>query len=123
MTKSEGSIHMYKVIFHANEEEKINQIYNNIMNLMDDLEENNKDLKIEIVANGQGVGPFRKDDKEYGEKVRDLLNMDVKIAICSNTLKKLDFKEDEFLKEIIFVRSGIGELVKKQAQGWIYIKP
>lgn len=123
MTKSEGSIHMYKVIFHANEEEKINQIYNNIMNLMDDLEENNKDLKIEIVANGQGVGSFRKDDKGYGERVRDLLNMDVKIAICSNTLKKFDFKEDEFLKEIIFVRSGIGELVKKQAQGWIYIKP
>lgn len=38
-------------------------------------------------------------------------------------LRQLDLTQDAFLDLVEIVPEGVGELVKKQAQGWAYIRP
>jgi len=47
----------------------------------------------------------------------------VAIALCNNALNNLRLKPEDMLPEALVVPSGVGELVRKQAEGWAYIRP
>lgn len=114
---------MYKTIFHLDQEEKIVDLIRNIGNLLEDIEKAGEEIEIEILANGSGVKPFKKDNADKKEEIDELLEKNVKIAICSNTLKKLELTKDDFIEKADMVASGVGELTRKQNNGWAYIKP
>lgn len=114
---------MYRVIFHLNEKEKFKQVYNNILNLISDFEERKWELEIELLVNAQPVECFKINNKEFKSEVEELIDKEVKISLCNNTLEKLDCNIEEFPKKVKVVTSGIGELVEKQSKGWLYIKP
>ncbi len=109
----------YRVIFHLHEEEKGNIAFSNIINLINDLGED--ELEIELLMNGTGVRVML-EDGGYIHKVDYLSNKGVKFSVCSNSLKGLKIDEDELIDEYEKVSSGVGELVKKQEDGWSYIK-
>lgn len=114
---------MYKTVFHLDQEEKIVDVIRNIGNLLEDMEDTGEEIQIEILANGSGVKPFRKENEDNKEEIKDLLEKNVKIAICSNTLKKLELTKDDFIEKTDIVASGVGELTRKQNNGWAYIRP
>lgn len=112
----------YKVIFQVNEEDtfRVNLVLNNIRNLIADLGEEN--LEIELVAYSVGVKIFFK-NSPYADTVSSLLKKEIIFAACSNTLNSLNITPEEVIKGIKVVPSGIGEIVRKQKEGWIYIRP
>lgn len=71
--------------------------------------------------NGNGVRVMLEEEK-YVHKVDYLSNKGVSFSVCSNSLKGLKIDEDDLIDEIETVPSGVGELVKKQEEGWSYIK-
>ncbi|MEG3224818.1 MAG: hypothetical protein BME94_04620 [Methanobacteriales archaeon Met13] len=112
---------MYKVIFHLDEAEdyRINLTLNNINNVLADLEE----VEVELVVYAQGIRLYFPEDNPYLERVADLKNSGVKLAVCNNTLQGMMLKTDDLVDGVETVSSGVGELVRKQAEGWIYIRP
>lgn len=114
---------MHKVIFHFDQEEKINKLINNVNNLFNDFEEEGEELTVEILANGTGIHAFKKDALKNQQAINDLLKKGVKIALCHNSLSKSDFSKEDFIAETTQVKSGVGELTRKQNEGWAYIKP
>ena len=110
----------YKVIFHLNEEEKASTVFSNINNLLADLGEDNVD--IELLMNGDGVKAILKSGK-YGSRVYDLSDRGVTFKICSHSLKDRDIVKNDIFEVAEIVPSGVGELVKKQSDGWVYIRP
>ena len=114
---------MYKVVFHLDEEGRVGIAYRGIMNLLKDMEDEGEQVEIELLANSSGVNPFMKDKEENSEAIGLMLEKGVKIALCNNTLRVLYKTKEDFIEEAIVVKSGVGELTRKQRDGWSYIKP
>ncbi|GAA0724597.1 DsrE family protein [Clostridium malenominatum] len=111
----------YKVIFHVSEKEKIKLSLNNIKNLIIDLGIEN--LQIELVINSVAVEEFKNKDFKYEKEIHELSKLGVKFVLCKNSLKGMNIDEKELIEPINIVPSGVGELVKKQGDGWAYIRP
>ena len=112
---------MYKVIFHLNDEAKSEETLNNIRNLLIDVGEEN--VKVELVVHSEGIYSFLKNRNELNKKATALLDKGVKIGLCSNTVEKLHLKLDSFIPGVDIVSSAVGEIVRKESDGWLYIKP
>lgn len=93
---------------------------NNVKNIQKDLGKANTD--IEIVAYGPGIG-ILKDDSVVGSGVADALAAGVKVVACRNTMTGQKLTEADMLPNIGYVKAGVVELMKKQEEGYSYIRP
>ncbi|MFP4000495.1 MAG: DsrE family protein [Thermoplasmata archaeon] len=100
-------------------EENGTAAFSNIVNLIKDLGEEN--LDIELLMNGTGV-KMMLEESERLRKIDYLLKKGVKFRVCSNSLDALKISEDDLIEEAKTVPSGVGELVKRQDEGWAYVK-
>lgn len=112
---------MYKVLFHLNDPEKTGDALRNMENLIQDIKA--KNLRIKLVVHSQGVLAFTRSGNPDIDKINKLIENNVEINICSNTMKSLNLKEEDFPFKISIVSSAVGELVRYQEDGWLYIKP
>lgn len=58
-----------------------------------------------------------------GTQIKDALKAGVKIVACQNSMNKFKLTIDDLFPGITAVPSGVGELVKRQKEGWIYVQP
>jgi hypothetical protein len=56
-------------------------------------------------------------------RIRHLAKQGVKFLVCANLLKHLEIPTDELAPGVEIVPAGVSELVKKQSDGWAYIRP
>jgi len=112
---------MYKVIFHVNEINKTKLALNNIKNLIVDLGE--ESLQVELLANSDGVNMLLKTAVQYEDLIKELHSKKVTFAACANAMKAMGIAKESLFDFAIVVPSGVGELVKKQSEGYAYIKP
>lgn len=113
----------YKAVFHVDEGLKArgDLVLTNIENLIADLGQNN--VEIELVANGEGIIALLKTPNLHGEQVQRLGAKGVRFVACANTMRQMGLTKEALLAPVEIVPSGVGELVKKQTQGWAYIRP
>lgn len=114
---------MYKVVFHLDDEGRVGIAYRGIMNLFKDMEDAGEEVEVELLANSSGVKPFMKVREENKDAIERLFKKGVKIALCNNSLRVLYLTKKDFVDDAIVVTSGVGELTRKQQDGWGYIKP
>lgn len=125
----------YKVIFHIDEPSKgrADQVLMNITNLLDDLGDSSVD--VELLANGGGVRALSKAADGQAEQVEQaslveqaplvlaLAKRGVRFVACQNSLNHLNMQRSDLLDLVEVVPAGVSELVRKQNQGWAYIRP
>ena len=113
----------YRVVFHIDEPSKgrADQVFMNIENLLGDLGESN--VEVELVANGGGVKALIKGPESHADQVEMLTNKGVRFVACAHSLSILGITKEALLESVDVVSAGVGELVKKQIQGWAYIRP
>jgi intracellular sulfur oxidation DsrE/DsrF family protein len=111
-----------KVVFQVSDADpaKWNLALNNVKNTQADLGAKNVD--IEIVAYGPGIAML-KSDSTAGNRVRDALGAGVAVVACENTMQAQKLTKDDMLPAIGYVPAGVVELIKRQQQGWSYIRP
>ena len=102
------------------ESAKWNLALNNARNVQQSLGAGKVD--IEIVAYGPGIGML-KTDSLVGNRVADALHDGIKIVACRVTMKAQKLTDNDMLPEIGYVPSGAVELIRKQQQGYAYIRP
>ena len=99
---------------------KWNLALNNARNLQVDL--GAKNVEIEIVAYGPGIGML-KADSVVGNRIDEALGTGVKVVACENTMRGQKLTKDDMLNGIGYVNAGVVELMQKQQQGWAYLRP
>lgn len=114
---------LYKVVFHIDESFKARaqQVLANITNLLDDLGDDN--VQVELLANGDAVRMFLKAPDNFSEQIRSLVKRGVKFVACANSLNHLNLTSTDLLDVVEIVPAGVSEIVKKQMDGWAYIRP
>jgi len=109
----------YRALFHLDESAKAQLVFRNVRNLLDDL---GGSVAIEVVANSEGVKAFLLTG-QYTDLIRELAEQGVRFTVCANSLRALGFTRDDLPRAIGTVPSGIGEIVRRQAEGYAYIRP
>jgi intracellular sulfur oxidation DsrE/DsrF family protein len=124
----EGGIDLtrLKALFHVNEPGRWPRVLLNVKNFINDVGRGNAD--IEVLANGAAVcGYYPGVEVNVGnntlEDMKELCNTGVVFAACRNALVIHAIDEASLPGFVTVVPAGITELVKKQAEGFAYIKP
>ena len=63
-----------------------------------------------------------KADSPVKERVAQALKSGVQINACQNTMRAMKLAPADMLPEIGYVPSGVVEVMRKQQQGWAYIR-
>jgi len=118
-----------KLVLHVttNAEHKINTVLNETEALLDLYLESNKQVKLDILTNGKGLALLHAKHSPYSERIQALQAKykNLTFKACANAIKRarmLTGKETEMLPETVIVPSALGEVMKKQQEGWSYIK-
>jgi intracellular sulfur oxidation DsrE/DsrF family protein len=113
----------YHVIFHLDEPSKgqAEQVLSNITNLLNDM--GDKNVQVELLANGGGVRAMAKESDGLAGQIEALAKRGVCFTACHNSLEHLNMQPEDLLDLVQIVPAGVSELVKKQAEGWAYIRP
>lgn len=112
-----------KAVFQVSDADpqKWNLTLNNVRNALDDYG-GTMAVELEIVAYGPGIGMLKAGSPVAG-RVADALKSGIKIVACENSMRAQKLVEADMLPKIGYVPAGVVELIKKQAQGWAYIRP
>ena len=92
---------------------------NNASNIQQDL--GSDQVAIEIVAYGPGIG-LLKLESVAGARVADALAAGVSVLACENTLRSQKLVREDMLPRISYVPSGAVQLMKRQQEGWAYLR-
>ena len=79
-------------------------------------------VDIEIVVYGPGVAMLEM-DSEVGNNVAQALASGVKIIACKNSMKAAKLTDADMLANIGYEVSGVVEIMRRQQQGYNYIRP
>lgn len=113
----------YKVIFHIDELNKWKLLLGNVSNLLNSM--NNDKLYVEVLANSEAVKYYDTNQDLTADinTMESLNSKGVKFVACNNALMAYGIEKDNLSRFIDIVPAGVVELVKKQSEGYVYIKP
>ncbi len=80
------------------------------------------DAKIEVIFHSHSVYAMLKDTGYFRIQINALKKLGVVFAVCNNSLKKRNIEKGRVIPEAMIVPVAILEIVKKQEEGWAYIK-
>lgn len=111
----------FKVLFDLSSEsqENWNTLLNNVENVK--IELGNKS-EFRVVLHGGGIHLIEKKAAFQVDRINKLIMQGVQFVGCENTMKRKGIKKSELLPHIGTVPAGLAELVRKQSQGWSYLK-
>ena len=93
---------------------------NNAKNVQEELGAANVD--IEIVAYGPGIGMLRM-DSTANSRISEALQTGIRVVACQNTMRAQKVTKEDMHPAIGYVSAGVVEIMKRQREGWSYIRP
>ena len=111
-----------KVVFQVsdNDPAKWNLALNNARNVQADLGKDK--VQIEIVAYGPGLNMLRAESK-VAARLAEALDNDVALLACENTMTNTKVTKADMYGGVSFVLAGVTHIMKRQREGWAYIRP
>jgi len=103
-----------------NDPAKWNLALNNAKNLQSDLGASN--VEIEIVAYGPGLNMV-KAGSAVAPRIDEAVLGGMKINACENTMHAQKVTRAEILAGVTYVPAAVVEIMKRQQEGWSYIRP
>lgn len=111
----------HRIVFQMSTSDVAEQkgLINNLENLLEQWQGN---VEMEVVAHGPGLTMVVEQQTSVSKQIQSLASRGVVFVACENTMSKKNVTKEELVKGVATVPMGIGEIVKKQEQGWTYIK-
>ena len=112
----------HRVIFQVsdNDPARWNLALNNARNVQADLGAQN--VQIEIVAYGPGIEMLKAESKVAGG-LAGALDSSVGLIACENTMQNTKVTRDDMYAGISYMQAGVTHIMKRQQEGWAYIRP
>jgi intracellular sulfur oxidation DsrE/DsrF family protein len=112
----------YKVVLQVsdNDPAKWNLALNNARNIQQDLGKGNVD--VEIVAYGPGLGMLKADSK-VADRLAQALDGGIGLMACENTMHNTKTTKAQMYSGISYVDAGVVHIMKRQREGWAYVRP
>jgi intracellular sulfur oxidation DsrE/DsrF family protein len=118
-----------KVLVHLNvgNPERIRQTLDEVENLIGFYRANGQQARVEVVVNGDGLDMLREDTSPYPERIAYMQKEydNLTFAACQNTIDRLKREQGivaRLLPGVTVIDSGVAQIMRRQHQGWAYIR-
>ncbi len=111
-----------RIVIQINEDDakKWIAVLANIRNIQAEL--GKKDVSIAVVAIGFGLGMLTAESLAAND-VRDALAAGVEFVACGNSMLTQKVAKDDLVDGVTIAKAGYVEIMKRQQQGWSYLRP
>ncbi|HEY8906804.1 MAG TPA: DsrE family protein [Rhodoferax sp.] len=99
---------------------KWNLALNNAKNVQHDLGADK--VNIEIVAFGPGIDMLTA-DSTVADRVSAAVKSGIQVAACENSMAAKKLTKTDMNPSIGYVPSGVVEIMRREQQGWSYLRP
>ena len=106
-------------VFHVDETAKWGLALANLENVLNEVGE--EKAKLEIVGNAEAVKGFL--DPSLTSRMEALNSRGVRFMACRNALKAFDLEPASLPGFIQVVPAGVVEVIRKQSEGYAYVRP
>ena len=98
------------------------RIWSQALNYVENLQSlyGKDNVEIEIVALGWGIDML-KFDSPLATRVADTLKRGAGLSACEVTMSRQKLQKQDMLPDIGYVPAGLGQIIKRQREGWSYI--
>jgi intracellular sulfur oxidation DsrE/DsrF family protein len=103
-----------------NDPAKWNLALNNARNVQADLGMDNVD--VEVVAYGPGLAML-KSESAVAQRIASASAQGVGVIACENTMRTTKVERSQILPGVKFVDAGVVHIMKRQKEGWGYVRP
>ncbi len=97
-----------------------NLALNNAKNVQKDLGKDN--VELEIVAYGPGINML-KAESEVADRINEAADSGVQVMACQNTMRRQKLSKEDMSAKVGYVPSGVVEIMRRQQQGYAYLRP
>ena len=111
----------YRVVFDMTSKDTINQ--QAVIRQVQGIKSASPAAQLEVVIYGEGMELILRNRSAQEAQVKQLIaGKQVKFAVCAMTLKRKNIDRSQVIEGVEIVDDGIYEIVKRQSEGWGYIK-
>lgn len=110
----------HKIVWEVNSRDT--SVHSSIFRQINNVLNEAPGTRIEVVFHGNAILVLTKDSSLHISKIQKEQQRGVVFAICNNSMKRLNVNSSRVLPGVVIVPVAILELVKKQEEGWSYIK-
>ena len=120
--QSAQKLERYKLVLQVSDADpaKWNLALNNAQNVQQELGKGKVD--VEIVAYGPGLGMLKQESKVAG-RLAQALDNNVGLMACEITMRNTKVTRDDMYSGISYVDAGVVHIMKRQREGWAYVRP
>jgi intracellular sulfur oxidation DsrE/DsrF family protein len=117
-----GKLPKNRLVFQVTEDDgrKWLAILTNIRNIQAELGPGN--AAIALVAIGPGLGML-KADSVVANELQDALKAGVEFVACGNSMQAQHLDREDLVDGVSVTKAGYVEIMKRQQQGWTYLRP
>jgi intracellular sulfur oxidation DsrE/DsrF family protein len=120
--QSAQKLERYRLVLQVSDADpaKWNLALNNAQNVQQELGKDKVD--VEIVAYGPGLGMLKQESKVAG-RLAQALDNNVGLMACEITMRSTKVTRDDMYSGISYVDAGVVHIMKRQREGWAYVRP
>lgn len=109
-----------RIVLHLQSSDTL--VHKSIVNQIGNLKKAFPESEIELVCHGPGLDFLLKNNSSYIDKLNKMDLDGVSYVGCEFTMSQKNIKRDELVDFAATVPYAIAEIVKKEQEGWSYIK-
>lgn len=105
----------------------IQQTLDEIEGLLQFYRRQHQPARVEVVVNGEGLNMLRADTSPFPERIARMQKEydNLTFAACLNTIERLKREQGitaRLLPGVVVIDSGVAQIMRRQHQGWAYIR-
>jgi uncharacterized protein len=112
--------HKITIQMSDNDPAKWNLALNNAKNVQEELGVAN--VEVEIVAFGPGIHMLKL-DSVVNSRIGEATKAGIKVLACENTMRNLKVSKGDIAPTVGYVPAGVVHLMRRQGEGWAYLRP
>lgn len=116
------AIEKEKVVIQVSQDDAAawNLALNNAKNIQKEI--GAEKVEVELVAFGPGL-EMLKAESEVANRISEMVDSGVKVMACQNTMRSRKVEPADMNPKVGYVPSGVVEIMRRQQQGYAYLRP
>ncbi|WP_069806621.1 DsrE family protein [Vulcanisaeta thermophila] len=106
-----------KVVVQVSDIENVQRALTSCKNLINEI----PDAQVEVVFHQTAIRAVVRGGG-FDDAIRELMSRGVTIVACRNSMRSSGIRDDELIENVKIVNAGVAEIVRRQAEGWTYLR-
>ena len=118
-----------RIVFHLTTPDQFAaaELLDDVEQMLDTYREEGKPLRVEIVSNSEGLDFLRESLSMFKDRIHEMAQHydNLTFVACRNTIKRVKVQHGvdvQIVPDAEVINSGVDYVVKRQQEGWIYIR-